>query len=95
MSKYIDIKELFRRINACHIGNPIAKAFSESDIGNMILDTPTADVEEVVRCKDCIFMEHTFGIGYDMVRCMRTNLNMFNGDGFCSWGIKTDKEKEE
>lgn len=87
MSKYIDTKELFKRINACHIGNPTFKAFSESDIAEMILDTPAAEVEEVVRCKDCKYLKYLNGLdGKTSLWCTRLRTNILKADFFCASG---------
>lgn len=56
-----------------------------------LLDTvPTADVQEVVRCKDCKFFKtDTFGQNV----CVRQfNTIRMNENDFCSYGAKMDKE---
>jgi hypothetical protein len=39
---------------------------------------PAADVVEVVRCKDCVFLEV----------CLLKSLSVMDGDGFCALGRK-------
>lgn len=58
-----------------------------------LLDTvPTADVQEVVRCKDCKWLNKTKMI------CMNKNNRVFNtgktvySNNFCNYGAKMDKE---
>ena len=53
-----------------------------------IADAPAANVEKVVRCKDCIYLNYIFGTDCNIVTCSRTGLNMLDGNGFCSWGEK-------
>lgn len=52
-------------------------------------ELPRADVEEVVRCKDCLFMKQ----GYrDTYFCSaQTNANFVHQEHFCSYG----KRKED
>ena len=62
-----------------------------------LLDTvPTADVQEVVRCKDCIFGKYDDDL--NMILCKRF-YNLSGGEDiyndlndFCSYGAKMDKE---
>ena len=62
-----------------------------------LLDTvPAADVQEVVRCKDCIFGKYDDDL--NMILCKRI-YNLSNGEDiyndlndFCSYGAKMDKE---
>ena len=53
-----------------------------------IRDVPTADVVEVVRCKDCVFCVKTQGA------CIWCRLNdcRFDKDGFCSYGERRSNE---
>ena len=50
-----------------------------SDVRQAIAQAPTADVVEVVRCKDCkYFKQH---------KCIKTNgMVSLNADNFCSCG---------
>lgn len=61
MSRYIDADKLKEFIDCCHMRQPTElwnyKAFSDCDVVNMIDEQPTADVVEVVRCKDCKYYE--------------------------------------
>ena len=60
-----------------------------NDRANEIIDVfdnlPAADVQEVVRCKDC---KHN---GY----CTVQDYVMFKDDNYCSRGIRTDGEENE
>ena len=52
-------------------------------VGSAIASLPTADVVEVVRCKDCKHWSRVFG-------CYRIKKSLFNlpfeANGFCSYG---------
>ena len=56
MARYIDADALYRRVkektNPC--GKPTLDYESGVKVLNMIEQTPTADVGEVERCKDCV-----------------------------------------
>ena len=69
---------------ASNIGVP------EDEIEDIVNEIPTADVQEVVRCKDCNFFKtDTFGQNV----CVRQfNTNRMNENDFCSYGAKMDKE---
>lgn len=71
---------------------------AETEINAM----PTADVEEVTRCKDCEFCVGLFprDKNEDRIwRCQRFKFNMIDLDGYCSWAPQRynglDKEKEK
>ena len=66
------------------------------DVADLILDDivtiPTADVVEVVRCKDC---QHWFKLKcYVKNRTEKGNKNIHScyADDFCSYGERMDKE---
>lgn len=65
-------------------------------INRNIKQLPTADVQEVVRCKDCIFGKYDDDL--NMILCKRI-YNLSDGEcvyndlnDFCSYGAKMDKE---
>ena len=49
-----------------------------------VADTPAADVAEVVRCKDCKYVNFTEHRGY--LRCTKHCAFSFRPDDFCSYG---------
>lgn len=57
------------------------RTLSTKTVGEAISKTPTADVVEVVRCKDC-------GAYLEYGHCEYMGLN-----GFCSLGVRTPKER--
>lgn len=68
----------------------------EQMIEHYFNSTSTADVQEVIRCKDCIFGKYDDDL--NMILCKRIyNLsdgeNVYNDlNDFCSYGAKMDKE---
>lgn len=73
-----------------------------SDIDRQtIIDMPAADVEPVVRCKDCIFGHKYFdvinGMTDSWVECRNPNglKRDVSFDGYCSEGIKDDRKTNE
>lgn len=79
MSEYIEREALL---------NAVENAMDDCKYNNDILDTiekvPTADVQKVVRCKDCIyFLKDAFGQSV----CTRLfNQFCMNSNDFCSYG---------
>ena len=53
-----------------------------------VKNTPTADVVEVVRCKDCVFSEKGFDEGD--VYCKLNDVS-FGKDSFCSYGERREQ----
>lgn len=71
--------------------------FDEDYADDIVDRLPTADVQEVVRCKDCIFGKYDDDL--NMILCKRI-YNLSNGEyvyndlnDFCSYGAKMDKER--
>ena len=92
--RYISEKALIENISKIKD----LRTLSTKTIGEAISKTPTADVVEVVRCKDCKFawlhpMEDTVHCG----RKRKSYPNMpFKKDDFCSYGERkevTDNER--
>ncbi len=54
----------------------------------VIMNLPTADVAEVVRCRDCVFNQRERGNG--MIDCYKS-IRLVAPDHFCGYG----KRKEE
>lgn len=85
--KYIDAEKLER-----HFENCICEAYNTNGVTEdfeialkATKNQPAADVQEVVRCKDC---KHN---GY----CTVQDYVMFKDDNYCSRGIRTDGEENE
>ncbi len=83
MNKYINANELIDEI-----------IFNEEDVGiigskeaiDIIQNMPSADVVEVVRCKDCIYHHKGHCPMYVDYQ------DWADDDDFCSWGERKDKE---
>ena len=62
-----------------------------TSLRELLEDTPTADVMEVVRCKDCKYAFH-HPLGY--IYCHRDGRNayemVFKKDSFCSYGERKE-----
>lgn len=68
----------------------------EKVFASAVINAPTADVQEVVRCKDCIFGKYDDDL--NMILCKRI-YKLSDGEcvyndlnDFCSYGAKMDKE---
>lgn len=69
------------------------------DVDNDLCFIPAADVQYVVRCKDCKHRkEHHYEESgekpYIKYECKFTKYSM-NDEGFCSFGVKKDGEQNE
>ena len=53
MSRYIDADKFISWLDVGHLRSPSEICYCEGDVKTMIDMQPTADVVEVVRCKDC------------------------------------------
>ena len=88
MARYIDADKLIAEYDRVHIG-PAGGA------RKLMVEAPTADVVEVVRCKECI---HWGGVTHGFI-CRKfsgidTKICM-GADHFCSYGEKSLKEREK
>lgn len=68
-------------------------------VEQVVEDTPTADVEEVVRCKDCKrCYEKRTKLNNQLMRfCMRMDGNEYqvNANDFCSYGTPKERGGEK
>jgi hypothetical protein len=74
--RYIDIKKF-----------TIPRGFFNQDLNvpkifDLLYSQPTADVVEVVRCKDCKF--------YETLYCAMDDIYSLSDNDFCSYGIKKE-----
>lgn len=90
MSEYIERKAVINKVNEipAHFDNGDIRYGIELAI-QTIKDTPTADVVEVVRCKDCRHYVAEY-----CTRDIKSRTNMFymRADDFCSYGERKDEE---
>lgn len=87
MTRYIDVDEIFydQLLNTGRKDHPLEYAVSKRRIDDM----PSADVVEVVRCKDCMFYDS------DEPWCTRLGLyGAFHDDDFCSHGEREVEDVE-
>ena len=87
MSRYIDANKLIERLKH----NPdflTAPKHSKDGIIDEIVYQPTADVVEVVRCKDCKHIETTEYGGYC---CLKKTGVAYND--YCSYGERSENGK--
>ena len=83
MARYIDADALIAEYDRVHIGAP-------GGARKLMVDAPTADVVEVVRCKDCKYWEK----GKDYEPYCNHFGNMMTdtkADDFCSYGERKEK----
>lgn len=82
MSRYIDADVLVKRL----YGMPVYRV-TILDVMHFVDDTPTADVVEVVRCKDCKYHEQDLP---GMVYCPETVGGWVDNDWFCKGGERRE-----
>ena len=58
-----------------------------ASLRELLEDTPTADVVEVVRCKDCknLMFSNFYG------ECSKAHMGIVRPDDFCSYGERKDE----
>lgn len=67
--------------------------YKATDIYNVIKSAPTADVVEVVRCKDCKYWQDN-NDGYPHQECRWGNYETPDPDDYCSYGELKDGDTE-
>jgi hypothetical protein len=92
MARYIDAEKLRCRLYEADFHTPDERWRPESEFAELIDTTPTADVVEVVRCKDC---KHQDDCARQMVHTTRDsvleqNKSTYNKVDFCSYGKRKD-----
>ena len=103
MAEYIERKALIEKIvntptvpiRKCYEGNFVyadGTASRQNEIIDYINEQPTADVVEVVRCKDCEMARETEDERY--LFCMQF-ADTVGFRAFCSYGVKKEGAKNE
>ena len=99
MAEYIDkeklLQKLSRMIDYCENDNKVNGLTALFQVIDAIMSCPTADVVEVVRCKDCKFR------GTD--DCSNSYYSEYEGayvdpmddDNFCSYGTPKERGEEK
>ena len=67
------------------------ECFEGEHLDVLIKETPTADVVEVVRCKDCQHLEIDKGLREGRMCLMRGGAGWCHDNDFCSYGEKVTK----
>ena len=96
MAEYIDRQELFKNLNK------FALEHYNAMINKLIIEQPTADVVEVVRCKDCKLSSELktasrydlYCNGYDVYYCEKEQ-KIVCGTHFCSYGLPKEGDGEK
>ena len=88
MSRYIDADELLRKL-------PDDLPYKAS-VKRVLMQAPTADVVEVVRCKDCQWWE-PYTHGSTIGRCENPRNGLVNeytdDNDYCSYGERSENGK--
>lgn len=96
MARYIDAEQAIHLIENDALSQIY---YSKSDAIDCINATPTADVVEVVRCKDCKrCYEKRTKLNNQLMRfCMRMDGNEYkvNANDFCSYGTPKEGDGEK
>lgn len=92
MARYIDIDDIIKTFEKMH-GNEstLLNCYNADWIVSFLESQPTADVAEVVRCKDCKHLNPMGSGGYR--KCLRDNL-WKDTDDFCSRGERRKEDAE-
>ena len=85
MPRYIDADKFIKWLDVGHLRSPSEICYSEGDVKVMIDMQPTADVVEVVRCKDCD-VPHNIWTG-----CPNLNGMIPPPEFFCAKGVRKPK----
>lgn len=89
MGKYIDADKAIK--NYAHYG--ISHYYDATDLEDILNECPAADVEEVVRCRDCKrSRQYEDKDGEIRVYCHRLE-GYVESDDFCKHGIHIEKDK--
>lgn len=90
MAEYIDkeklLQKLSRMIDYCENDNKVNGLTALFQVGDAIMDSPTADVVQAVRCKDCA-VPHNRWTG-----CPKLNGLVTSPEFYCSCG---ERRKED
>lgn len=91
-SDLISRKAMLERLEKWNTSDCLDKAFYLFTM-NRIIEQPTVDAVEVVRCEDCLNGKRLGG-SERYVECMVLGKTMLNDD-YCSWGVKPDGGDKE
>ena len=90
MTRYIDADEVYEIAKTEH--KDFARSIADlTSLRELLEDTPTADVVEVVRCKDCKYWQDNNG-GYPHEECRWGKGETPDAYDFCSYGERKEKK---
>ena len=91
MSRYIE-REAVMKTARDGYHSDFGKSMADlTSLREVLEDTPTADVVEVVRCKDCKYRGSRLSIPTGVYySCANYNLPYCKPDDFCSYGERMD-----
>lgn len=94
MARYIDADLLHIKMEDLYEHHIEMRNYSAdgavADCLDMLDNTPTADVVEVVRCKDCAYYMEMNGYEYNghKARCCMRHSDLRSENAYCSEGIR-------
>ena len=93
MSRLIDADEALEKIHNQGIAHP--NAYHLTNYAMLVLqEAPTVDVVPVVRCRDCIGRSTWYNDAeYGCAVCGMSGMYPKSEDGFCSYGIRKDGDR--
>ena len=100
MARYIDADKLTDKLEELQFNAPVMTPVMKIyNVIELVEDQPTADVAEVVRCKDCkrCYEKRTKRNNQLMRFCMRMDENEYqvNANDFCSYGTPKERGGEK
>ena len=92
--EYVERETLKNEISSLTVsvgGKQMFNDEAKASVLRVIDEQPTADVQEVVRCKDCNYFSQTTVNKKGFCICSVSGMEITDND-FCSYGEKMDKE---
>lgn len=88
--EYIEREALKKKIAELKVAGTFTEFFKNVTM-KIISEEPTANVQEVVRCKDCQYFDEATVNEKGFLICPASEMEITEYD-FCSYGAKMDKE---
>ena len=95
MAEYIKREDVLRRRRKMSGADFGGEFWDEAVLCEDIRKIPTADVAEVVRCKDCKYGEIDDADFPDQYLCHHSGDNWNNGNHFCAFGTPKERGGEK
>lgn len=90
MARYIDADSLLKRVFPYDLVDKKQYALNAQAVYNAIESSSTADVVEVVRCKDCVHGLYMDSCSMYLCRCTGGKLRY--ADNYCNYGERREQE---